>query len=144
MSEHTEILHASCVALNGRGVLLLGASGSGKSDLALRMIAAGTVLVGDDQIAVTQQGETLLASPAPRLEGLLEARGVGLMRFAHVQNVPLALAVMLVAREQVERMPQAALYHCMGAQLPLLSLHAFDASTEAKIRFALAQQEMAA
>ena len=136
MNEH--ILHGSCVALGDKAVLLLGHSGVGKSDLALRLVDAGAQLVADDQVAVVCEGDDLFASPAPRLEGLLEARGLGVMTLPYQSHVKLVLAVALVPREEVERMPHAQFYGCAGQQLPLLSLHAFDRGTEAKIRLALA------
>lgn len=132
------IIYGSCVAIRGAGVLLLGASGRGKSDLALRLMDGGAELVADDQVAVTQEGHDVVARPAPKLEGLLEVRGVGIMTLPYVAQVGLKLAVMLVAREEVERMPDEQFFGCAGEQLPLLSLHAFDASTEVKIRMYLA------
>ncbi|MCA3186099.1 MAG: serine kinase [Rhodobacter sp.] len=86
-------LHASCVALEGRGLLILGPSGSGKSSLALQMIGLGAALVADDQVDVTCAGDALVAAAPPALAGLIEARGVGLLRAGTVACVPLHLAV---------------------------------------------------
>jgi len=86
-------LHASCVAVDGRGLLILGPSGAGKSSLALQMIGLGAVLVADDQVDVTLAGDTLVAGAPPALAGLIEARGVGLLRAETVTGVPLHLAV---------------------------------------------------
>ncbi len=86
-------LHASCVALDGRGLLILGPSGAGKSSLALQMIGLGAVLVADDQVDVTCAGDALVAGAPPALAGLIEARGVGLLRAETVASVPLHLAV---------------------------------------------------
>ena len=86
-------LHASCVALEGRGLLILGPSGSGKSSLALQMIGLGAALVADDQVDVTCAGDALVAAAPPALAGLIEARGVGLLRAGTVASVPLHLAV---------------------------------------------------
>lgn len=86
-------LHASCVALEGRGLLILGPSGSGKSSLALQMIGLGAALVADDQVDVTCAGDALVAAAPPALAGLIEARGVGLLRARPVAFVPLHLAV---------------------------------------------------
>jgi len=133
------LIHASCVAMDGRGVLLLGNSGCGKSDVALRLIDAGAVLVGDDQIGISNVNGTLVATPAPRLEGMIEARGVGILEIAFVRDIPLALAVKLVERTDIERMPEPVFFGCAGLELPLVSLHAFDGSTVAKIRMILAR-----
>ena len=90
---HSVLLHASCVAVDGRGLLILGPSGSGKSSLALQMIALGAILVADDQVEVTRIGEALVAGAPPALAGLIEARGVGLLRTQTMTGVPLHLAV---------------------------------------------------
>ena len=90
---HSVRLHASCIAVDGRGLLILGPSGSGKSSLALQMIGLGASLVADDQVEVTRIGQTLVAGAPPALAGLIEARGVGLLRTETVTGVPLCLAV---------------------------------------------------
>jgi serine kinase of HPr protein (carbohydrate metabolism regulator) len=128
-------LHAGCVSIDGAGVLLLGDSGSGKSDLALRLIDAGAQLVSDDQVRLRTQNTELLASPPEKIAGLLEARGVGILTLPYASSAIVKLAVRLVPRPQVERLPEPAFFDCLGCQLPLLSLNAFDASTVAKIRY---------
>ncbi|MDT8854509.1 HPr kinase/phosphatase C-terminal domain-containing protein [Paracoccaceae bacterium Fryx2] len=98
------VVHASCVALEGRGVLILGPSGSGKSGLALQLMAFGARLVADDRTVLRRDGAGLVAScPAP-LVGLIEARGVGLLRADPVAEVPLHLAVDLGQAES-DRLP---------------------------------------
>ena len=74
------LLHASCVAIDGRGLLILGPSGAGKSALALQMMALGADLVSDDQTLVWAQDGRLLARAPNALSGLIEARFVGLQR----------------------------------------------------------------
>lgn len=130
----TEHVHATCIAIGGRGVLLLGDSGSGKSDLALRLIDGGAMLVADDQVVVRADDATLSASAPERLKGKLEVRGVGIITLPFFTEVKLALAVRLVQRAEVERLPEDQFFSCLGCQVPLLSLHAFDHSTPAKIR----------
>lgn len=123
----TEIFHASSVALGGRGVLILGASGSGKSSLALHLMAFGATLISDDRTIATQATDkgVLLAAPAP-IFGRIEARGVGLLRAEAAQNVPLALVVDLDTPE-MERLPSHRLISVLGQDFPLLhnpgSLH---------------------
>ncbi len=95
MSRVTETLslHASAVAVNGRAVLILGQSGAGKSGLALRLIALGATLVADDRVILRRRGDALIASAPDRLAGMIEARGVGLLRIACVPEAVVALAV---------------------------------------------------
>lgn len=133
MTETTH-LHAACISLEGRAVLLFGPSGSGKSDLALQLIDEGATLIGDDQVRVRRDGGQLLASPAERIHGMIEARGVGILHMPYAQDVPVALGVRLVTREELDRLPVPQFFDCLGLQVPLLSLHAFDFSTCAKIR----------
>jgi HPr kinase/phosphorylase len=81
-------LHASCVAINGRALLIRGASGSGKSALALELIALGAALVADDQVDLTAEDGRLIAAPPEALAGLIEARGLGLLRLPFSAVVP--------------------------------------------------------
>ena len=100
-------VHGTCVAIDGRGVLLLGASGSGKSDLALRLIDRGAVLVSDDQTELSTAHDLLFASAPATIAGLIEVRGIGIVTLPFVAQAPVALAVRL--GEPVERMPEAGL-----------------------------------
>ncbi len=117
--------------------MLLGPSGSGKSDLALRLIDRGAVLISDDQVEIALEAGRLTASPPPPIAGLIEARGIGLLRLPYLTKAPLVLAVELVARALVERLPDPAAWTCDLGQLPLLRLDPFADSTPAKLRLAL-------
>lgn len=132
-TPHSITLHATCVSIAGKGLLLLGESGSGKSDMALRLIHDGATLIGDDQIVITKRDDHLLASPAPNIHGMIEARGIGILHLPFVRDIPLKLAVELVTCDKVERMPPVKFWGCLGLQLSLLSLNAFDSSILAKI-----------
>jgi HPr kinase/phosphorylase len=134
----SETLHASCVAIGGRGVLLVGASGAGKSDLALRLIDRGAVLVGDDGVVVAARGGALHASPGPNIEGQIEVRGLGILAVPHVADVPLALCVALdqpVPRMPAEYLPMRII---TGIGLPVIALDPFESSAPVKIEKALA------
>ena len=90
------VLHqATCVAIGGRGLLIEGPPGSGKSSLALALIDRGAMLVGDDGVLIERDGHALRASPAPATQGLLEVRNVGLLAFPTLADVPVALIVTL-------------------------------------------------
>ena len=112
-------LHASSVALAGRAVLILGPSGVGKSSLALQMLACGADLVADDQVEVTEKAGLLhVSAPAP-LRGMIEARGIGLLRATAVDDIPLVLAVDLAATE-TQRLPPDRWFTMLGCRIPLV------------------------
>jgi HPr kinase/phosphorylase len=113
-------LHASVVALDGRGALILGASGAGKSGLALRLMALGARLVADDRALVRRGPAGLVARPPQALAGLIEARGVGLLRADHLAEAPLAIAVDLDAAPEA-RMPHPREITLLDIQLELIS-----------------------
>lgn len=98
------LLHATCVALDGRGVLILGASGAGKSALGLELMAYGARLVADDRTIVTRQGRTLIATCPPAIHGLIEARGLGLLPADPVDRAEICLIVDL-DQAVAERLP---------------------------------------
>lgn len=131
-------VHATCVDVGGHAVLLRGPPGSGKSDLALRLIDGGAVLVADDWTELTADGGgALLASPPETIAGMIEVRGIGLVRLPHLTNVPLALVVDLVPAEAVDRLPESSSIELAGIAVPLVSLAAFEASAAAKVRLAV-------
>jgi HPr kinase/phosphorylase len=136
------LLHASCVALRDDAVLLLGPSGSGKSDLVLRLIQDPLWrMVADDQVEVVADGPRLRAGGPRALRGRLEVRGLGILEDVPVAasaRPELALAVHLAPRAAVPRLPEPSQWQCEGCALPAVTLHAFDASTPAKIALALA------
>jgi HPr kinase/phosphorylase len=112
-------LHASAIAVGGRGALLTGPSGSGKSALALELIALGARLVADDAVLLRRaEGEVLARAPAAT-RGLVEARGVGLLRAEPLDDVPLALVVDL-SQTETERLPPHRTTTLLGVELPLL------------------------
>ncbi len=132
----SETVHASCVALEGRAVLITGISGSGKSDLSLRLLDRGFTLVADDQTIVRKSGGRLLASAPPTIVGKLEIRGVGIVDMPTVADVPLALLVELTS--EVLRLPDDSRERpVLGVPLPLVSVDARTASAASKVALAL-------
>jgi serine kinase of HPr protein (carbohydrate metabolism regulator) len=131
------LVHATTVEIGGLGVLIRGPSGSGKSDLALRLIDAGAGLVADDQTELSVRGSRLAARCPDAIAGLLEVRGVGLVRLPPLAWAPVGLVVDLVEPGTVERMPEPAIAEYLGLSVPLVRLAAFEASTPAKVRLAV-------
>jgi len=122
-------IHASCAARDGVGVLLTGPPGSGKSDLLLRLLGRGFCLVADDRVEI----DGVQASPPATLAGLLEVRGLGIMRLVYRAPVPLVLAVELSAR--IARLPAPARHPVLD--LPLLRLDPAESSAPDKLILAL-------
>lgn len=89
------VLQYTCVAVEGRAVLIDGPPGSGKSSLALALIDRGAVLVGDDGVTLEEVEGRLLASPPPNTAGLIEVRNIGLVRMETATRVPAALVLRL-------------------------------------------------
>ena len=131
------LVHASCVAIDGSGILLRGLSGTGKSDLALRLIDEGARLVADDQVELARAGDRVLASAPAKLAGLIEVRGLGIVRLDPLTNVPLLLVADLGTADAIERMPEPATTQILGIGLVLLRLDPFPASATAKLRLAV-------
>ena len=119
MTRPDTILHASTVARSGRAVLLRGASGSGKSGLALQLIGLGAALVADDRTCLRREGECVMADAPDPIRGRIEARGVGLLNAPTAAAVPLALVVDL-DRAETERLPPFRETQLAGLALPLL------------------------
>ena len=132
----SEMLHATTVAKGGRAVVITGRSGSGKSDLALRLFDRGFVLVSDDQTLISRSGDRLIASAPPTISGMLEVRGIGIVEMATVSDVPVCLVVELA--DSVDRMPEAGLTQSIiGIALPLMGIDGRAASAPAKVELAL-------
>ena len=132
----SETIHASTVAIDGRAVLITGPSGSGKSDLALRLLDRGFSLISDDQTIVRRDGQRLLATPPPTIAGKLEIRGIGIVEMEHVSDLPVALLVELTS--DIERLPDDARERpLLGLSLPLISIDAMAASAPSKVALAL-------
>ncbi len=136
-------VHATCVALGDHGALLLGPSGSGKSDLALRLIDAGALLVADDQVALLVRDGRLVASPPPHLPSLLEVRGVGLVPLPRRAEVALSAAFSLRPGGHTERLPEPAIWRHTGVAIPLYTVDPEAASAAARVRLLVSTAPLA-
>lgn len=140
-AEKEQNIHASCVyfqdTLPPCAVLIRGVPGSGKSDLALRLISEGAQLVGDDQVWLKARGAVLYARPPAQTAGMLEVRGLGLVNFDPVHDVPVRMVVDLEPREDIRRLPERERQVIQGISLPRISLCAYDASAAIKLKLAL-------
>ena len=137
MSDAEKNIHATCIAIGAKGVLLLGPSGAGKSDLALRLIADGAQLVADDRTILFLDKGALWAKAPLTIRGLIEIRGVGIVKTPARARVKIALVVKLGKegmRLPVHRPWKAPL---KGVLVPQIALDGHFASSPAKIRVAL-------
>ncbi len=128
--------------MGGIGVLIRGASGSGKSDLALRLIDAGASLVADDYCEAEALAGRLVVRPPPAIAGKLEVRGFGIVELDHLPSTTIGLIVDLIANTEIERLPdpkkEGALTDVIeGVRLARLRLDPTHASSVAKVRLAL-------
>lgn len=135
------IEHATCVTVDGRGLLIAGPSGSGKSDLALRLIQGGARLVADDRPELILSGEAVVASAPAAIRGLLEVRGLGIVRLAEEEcadRAEIAAVIDLVAEPgRVTRMPYPSARLILGRSVPELALFPFEPSAVARVRMFL-------
>jgi serine kinase of HPr protein (carbohydrate metabolism regulator) len=128
-----ERLRGTCIAVEGSGVLLRGPSGSGKSDLALRLIDAGGRLVADDYTDVSEVAGRLVATAPPKVHGLLEVRGIGIIRLQAKPSARLIACVDLVPIDKIERMPVPEDVRILGVSLPRFVVCAAEPSSVAKV-----------
>lgn len=134
-----ETLHATCVAIGNAGVLIEGPSGSGKSDLALRLIDRGAVLVSDDYTELSRVGDRLTARAPATIAGQIEVRGLGIESLPFCAQVDVALVVRSSATPP--RMPEeGAAATIAGLSIPMTELTLLEPSAPIKVERALARQ----
>lgn len=137
MASCFQLYHATSVLIDGRVLLLAGASGRGKSDLALRLIDRGALLVSDDYTALAPRDGSLYASPPGNIAGRMEIRGIGIVNMAFADEGPVALILDLdgaPVRLPDDVLPATRLY---GFDIPTLSFSALEMSAAIKAEQAL-------
>jgi HPr kinase/phosphorylase len=142
-SDKSVFLQATAVCVQGVGVLLRGAPGSGKSDLAMRLIDGGAALIADDGVALRRAGGRLMlrlpASAPAETRGRLEVRGLGILPVPTVEAAPLGLVVELLpaGAPPPERLPESTAISLLGLTFPVICLAGLEASAPAKVRLAV-------
>ncbi|MEH6701405.1 HPr kinase/phosphorylase [Parasphingorhabdus sp.] len=130
--------HANAVAISGAGVMICGSSGSGKSDLALRLIDRGAALIADDYVDIKRTNRDLLLSPPANLAGKLEIRSLGIFERDHLSGIPLKMVVNL--QDNPERFPlDRQIMNLLGINIPFCTLNAMESSAAIKVEWALQQ-----
>lgn len=127
-------LHATCVSVSGTGILIRGPSGSGKSDLALRLIDDGAELVSDDYCEITAESGRLMAAAPTTIAGKLEIRGFGIIQLPHIEKVAVGLIVDLSKPHEIERLPTTTKTVIETVALPWVKLDPFTPSAAHKVR----------
>jgi len=137
-SVSSETLHASCIVKDGRAVLIAGRSGSGKSDLALRLLDRGARLVSDDYTIVKRVSGNLVAAAPANIAGKFEVRGIGIVEMEAVRDAPVCLMIDLDrASERLPHGPEQVMI--AGVRLPSVGLNGLEASAPLKVEMALAR-----
>jgi serine kinase of HPr protein (carbohydrate metabolism regulator) len=142
-SDKPIFLQATAISVEGAGVLLRGAPGSGKSDLALRLIDGGAELIADDGVELMRAGKQLMlrlpAAAPPATQGRLEVRGLGILPVPTIETAALGLVIELLrlGAPPPERLPESATISLLGLAFPVIRLAGLEASAPAKVRLAV-------
>ena len=126
----TKILHANCVSIQNRGILIIGPSGSGKSNLSLKLMGLGGQLVSDDRTVVKRRNQEIFAACPDAIKGQIEARGVGILKVPTVKEIKLSFVVDL-GNQTDKRLPIQNTYSMFGVKLRLICNASLDAFPEA-------------
>lgn len=126
--------HGTSLVFNKQGILLRGQSGAGKSDLALRLIHQGAILIADDQTEIVAKGADLMASCPKALEGKLEVRGIGIINVPFIRQHPLHLVIDLSHWQKIDRFPEKKDQEIEGITRPVHELDPFELSIIDKIK----------
>ena len=129
-------IHSSSVVVDDNGVLILGDSGSGKSDLALRLIDNGATLISDDISICRKNSNNIYLYCPPEIKGLLEVREIGIITVPFVERIKLRLVVNLKSNNN-ERFPKDSSFRILGIKIPIINIEGKNSSAVAKIKVKL-------
>ena len=129
-------IHSTSVVIDDNGVLILGDSGSGKSDLALRLIDSGATLISDDISICRKSSNNIYLHCPPEIKGLLEVREIGIITVPFVERIKLRLVVNLKSNNN-ERFPKDSSFRILGIKIPLINIEGKNSSAVAKIKVKL-------
>jgi serine kinase of HPr protein (carbohydrate metabolism regulator) len=131
-----QMLHGTAISIGGHGVLIMGESGSGKSDLALRLIDRGAILISDDVVFLETHDNVPILTVAPNIAGKIEVRGVGISSVDFLASAPLRLIVQFI--DAPDRLPEDIARASIGDYVvPVSRLNPFEHSSAIKVEYAL-------
>ena len=130
-------VHGTSVSIDGDGVLFRGPPGSGKSDLALRMINFGAQLVSDDQVCLTRRNDNIFMSSPPTIRNSLEVRGIGIVNTIVQKEAPLILILNMLPNNVTSRMPVWQLCTFFDIKVPAVEFAPFEISAHLKVKLAI-------
>ena len=138
--KNSKNIHGTSVAIENNGILIIGKSGKGKSDLALRLIDSGATLIADDITVCVSKKNKIFLYPDEQIKGIIEIRGVGLMKVQYIEGIELKLVIDLNSKN-LDRLPKKSeKKNIMGIKLPIIFLSAKEASAVAKVKFKLYEE----
>jgi len=149
LDDAHSLQHATCIAIDGDGVLFVGPSGSGKSDLALRCIMQPpivrgrrpeAVLVADDQVILERRENSIFCRPPGTISGRIEVRGLGIIDMPFATSARLRIVVKFEDKADIPRMPDPpSTTQLLGVAVPVVKVAPFEASAPLKVYLALEQ-----
>jgi serine kinase of HPr protein (carbohydrate metabolism regulator) len=130
-------VHGTSVSIDGDGILFRGPPGSGKSDLALRMINYGAQLVSDDQVCLTRRNDNIFMSSPPTIRNSIEVRGIGIVNTTAQKEAPLILVLNMSPNNAASRMPIWQLCTFLDIKVPAVEFAPFEISAHLKVKLAI-------
>ena len=132
-------VHGTAIALEDKGVLIIGPSGSGKSDLALRLIDSGATLISDDLTICQRRNDEIILFPHKKINGLIEVRGVGIIKVPYIKDVKLKMIVQLIEK-QPDRIPVKEEKDFLNLNIKFIEIVGKEASSTVKIKVKLFEE----